>query len=1145
MSSNEDFISKVCNAFKKAVESVSGATLEGREEEFKRTLARHLFDETLGWGDHSKVGVIYDITCFDDENFPIIDIETKWGVEPTHEIKEKLRKRIEELGSVRYGVFASERDFIIYEYSDYKLKDVTKINVAEAIGVARGDYGLSEEGKKRILKLEILRRERLVWIEESDYFEKTYKEISVAKGEGVKLLTENLKDIVRDLTTVLMNFLDSYSKRTDYSGKFLQNTFNDWLKLSMKDEEFEKGDEKRKQKIIEIFCRETAYVLVGKILFIRICEDKDVFEPSLSGKGLSEFLKFYEKRKRENIYLLSFDESREEIKKYYTHLHELGFFDWWIVEEVMKGTFSNDERKIQDSLEKSLDYSIKKCLRRLNRFDFTEVNRDILGDVYQGYLPPDERKHLGEFYTPKEVVEYILDAVDYKSDNEIRGKKILDPACGSGSFLVEATQRLIERYRKIRFNLKSPDDARQVIDDCISSTYGLDIHPFACFIAEMNLLFQLVDLYHIVRQKDKYYELPRLHIYRTDSLVPPSEVTIEIKDFMENSRRKMLIEETKGANRIKNVKFDFVIGNPPYVRKERISTEYKEKVLTKAYSEVYHGDNDLYVYFIARGINQLKEDGTLGYIVSSKFLKTRYGANLRDFVLNSCCIKQFLDFGLIDVFRDVANLPVILVLRKEAEEKYRIANKVKVVIAKQEKGYAKDLMKYVKENIGKETYSDDFIDVFDVKQSSLGRNVWKLVPVYHSEIFEKIKWNSDFLLGKICDVYYCIKTGLNKVDKNGVLVVTEKEVNELNLEKVLLRPVLRGENVRKFKIDYKNQYLVFPYIKEETDGQYKVVDIEKYPNLYQHLSRFKERLAKRTDIRETGNRWYELRPCNYYHIFESEKIITPDLSKRNNFTYDDGKYFCLDSCFVIVINDEYKKELKEKFRPFLKYLLGLLNSKVLEFYFKQISTFVLARHYRYKVEYLEPLPVKTITDVNRILIDELTNKVEQILHLNYESSRLAQKLREFPSSYFENWSFDKLSSIIKRKNLSRESYAISEKLLRTDYKQRDLLDSTETFKIILATGEFIDFDSEEVASYVFEMLKKMNRITRRELLELKIPRQLYLKNLMNQYRKDKEQIVKNEKAVEELEKQIDDLVYKLYDITYAERRIIEDYLKKF
>ncbi|MCJ7560164.1 N-6 DNA methylase [Candidatus Bathyarchaeota archaeon] len=912
----------------------------------------------------------------------------------------------------------------------------------------------------------------------------------------------------------------------------------------MKDEDFKNGLEDERKKIVEVFCRETAYVLVGRLLFIRMCEDKDILEQSLSGKRFAEFLRFYEKRK-ENVYLRAFYDSREEIKKYYGHLHELGFFDWWIIEEMKKGTLSYKDNRVQADLEGDLDYNLKGVFRKLNRFDFAKVNRDILGDVYQGYLPPKERKQLGEFYTPIEVIEYILDAVEYAQENEIRGKTVLDPACGSGGFLVEATQRLVERYKRKGFNLKDPDYAKQVIEGCINSIYGLDLHPFACFIAEMNLLFQLVELYDVVRQKYKYYELPRINVYRTDSLAPYGGTT-DLTDFFENSRRKMLIQEMKEAETVKKIKFDYIVGNPPYVRKERISPDYKEKVLKTVFPKIYHGDNDLYVYFIAKGIEQLKENGTLGYIISSKFLKTRYGQNIRDFILSSSRVKQFLDFGLIDVFKEVANLPIILILEKESDEKRRGENKLKVTIAKKEKGYARDLVKHVRERIEKGPYSDDFIDVFDLSQTSLGRQAWKLIPSYVSDTLQKIKDNSDYPLGKICRVYYCVKTGLNRLGKQGVLVVTKEDVDESNLETALLRPVLRGEDVRKFKVDYKGYYLIFPYIREEIDGQsqYKVVDIQKYPNLHHHLNKFKENLAKRSDIRKTDSEWYELRPCNYYHVFESEKIITPDISRQNNFAYDDGKYFCLDSCFVISLKDVFKKDLKEKSSSFLKYLLGLLNSKLLEFYFRQTSTFVLGRHYRYKVEYLEPLQIKAITDTNRVLTKKIIDAVNQILLLNEKSDGLSRKLAAFPRSYFgEGWRFDKLADTIKSQNLSRESYSVSAKSLRTDYKQRDL-DGSETFRIILATNEFIDLGSEEVASYVLDILKTMNRITKRELLEIEIPEQQHLKSLLSQCRCDKNQVVKNEKAVAEWEKQIENLVYAVYNINQTERRVIEKYLEK-
>ena len=670
-SSSENFISQFCDAFKKAVESASSVTLEGREREFRHVLARRLFDETLGWESHSKIGEIYDITCIDDENFPIILIETKWAVEPTREIKEKLRKHIEELGSVKYGVFASEKDFIVYEYEDFKLKDITKVNVAEAIGVAKGEYGLSEVAKRRILKLELLKRERLVWIEDPEYFEKTYKEISITKGEGVKFLTDNLKIIVNALTTVLMSFFDFYWKRKDhYSGRYLENTFNDWLRFSMKDIEFKKavkkGDEKKRRRIIEVFCRETAYVLLGRVLFTRICEDKEIIKTMISGKGIAESLKYYGKRGIEKVYLRLFGESCERIKRFYSHLHEFGFFDWWLIEEVKKGTLTYDDRKIQDNLEKDLDYSVKKAFRRLNRFNFMQVNRDLLGDVYQGYLPPRERKRLGEFYTPKKVVEYILDAVGYKPENEIREKKILDPACGSGSFLVEATQRLVERYRRSGLNLKNPDDARQIIKECINHIYGLDIHPFACFIAETNLHFQLIDLFDIVRQKDRYYKLPRLNVYRTDSLIPPGEGLIELTVFRDNSRRKMVIEETKGADRIKRMKFDYVVGNPPYVRVDNIARSYRKRY-TEIFKDLLAGKWDIYIPFIYKGIEWLNKYKKFGYIVSNKFFLLEHGLPLREYLLEKCLIDQVIDLSGVKVFAESLPAPAIVIMQKRGE----------------------------------------------------------------------------------------------------------------------------------------------------------------------------------------------------------------------------------------------------------------------------------------------------------------------------------------------------------------------------------------------------------------------------------------------------------------------------------------------
>jgi len=1161
MSSDQDFISQVCNAFRKAVESASGVTLEGREREFRRILTQYLFDELLGWKGYSKIGEIYDIACFDDEDFPIVITETKWGVELTREIKEKLRRRIEELGSVKYGVFASERQFVIYAYEDYKLRDVAQVNVAEAVGVAKGEgYGLSEVARRRVLKLEQLKRGRLVWIEDPDYFERTYKEISVVKKEGVELLTENLKSVVGNLTSVLMNFFDSYWKRKEhYSGRFLENTFNDWLRLSMKSENFKKGNENERRKIVEVFCRETAYVLIGKILFTRICEDKDITKLTISGKGLAESVRYYEKR-RKKPYLIIFDESREKIRKYYTHLYKLGYFDWWWISLEKIGVLRYEDKRIQNALEEDLNDSIKKMFRRFNRFDFTLVDRDILGDVYQGYLPPNERKQLGEFYTPKEVIEYILDAVGYKPQNEIRGKKILDPACGSGSFLVEATQRLIERYRRIGFNLKDPDEAKEIIEECIGSIYGLDIHPFACFIAEINLLFQLVDLYDTVRQKFKHYELSRINVYRTDSLAYAG-AAIKLAEFFDNSRRKMLIEETKGAEKVKKTPFDFVVGNPPYVNFANVikramslkitATVEFYKTLLKKYRKKYKSafwNFDIYFLFLEKGLNWLEDKGKLGFICSNQFMTRYYGKKLRKFLLENSSVRHIVDFGDSGVFKEATNYPCILILEKQGPvEPFKC---VRVNAPKT------NILHDIKSHIHFDKYEDEHYEIFTVIPSSLKVGIWLLAPPDEVKLIEKIENASKDKLSDLCQ----ITTGL-RIGEDGLFIVQQtriidnflvevcpmqykKEMKTFIVERALLKPILKGENIRRWNILWRDLYVIFPH-KEEADQFVSIKEStlkDEYPNVYKYFATHRGDLENRSQWGKSPvdwhGVWYAIMTPGKPEYYKGARILTPALTNTTNFSLSTS-----EQCFVggtagalaIIPKD---KELTLHF-------LGLLNSNMFEFYLKQRTPIKSGAYFQFSKDALKSLPTKLPrTDIEKDIAHNVGNLVDQILGANKRKYYLVEKVKQFPTSYFEdNWSFEKLANIAKV-HLSKSSYRISEKTIRT-YPFKELeYPFREVFRIILATKEHIDFYSEEVASYVLGVLKTMSRITKRELLELKIPEQLHLKNLMFQYRNEREKIIENEKAVMELEKQIDDLVYRLYDITHRERRIIEKYLAR-
>jgi hypothetical protein len=391
------------------------------------------------------------------------------------------------------------------------------------------------------------------------------------------------------------------------------------------------------------------------------------------------------------------------------------------------------------------------------------------------------------------------------------------------------------------------------------------------------------------------------------------------------------------------------------------------------------------------------------------------------------------------------------------------------------------------------------------------------------------------VLGDLAGIHRCLYTGFNEA-----YVVNDEIIRKQNLERELVKPVLRGEDVRRWNISWCGLYVIYPYRK--INGKLVKASIKEYPNIEKYLREFKRRLMSRwyiekvVDDKTREEKWFEYADPRNFEQFENVKILTPDISTRNNFVLDSKGYYCLN--VIYAINPDTGKVNSE-------YLLGTLNSQLLEFYFKHISPFISGGYYRYITQYLERLPIRLPkTPKEETISENVARSVREILQLCQQNHFIKERIRRFPESYFENnLSFDRLANVgIVR--LSKSSYDISAKTIKT-YPFKELeYPFREVSRIILATEEHIDFYSEEIASYVLMVLKNLNKITKRELLELKIPQQLHLKNLLSQYRKDKEQIVKNEKAIEESEKQIDDLIYKLCSISYAERRIVEDYLKK-
>jgi len=864
----------------------------------------------------------------------------------------------------------------------------------------------------------------------------------------------------------------------DRSERFLNfhRGYNQWLRLSGREDNEESK---------EIFCKETIYVLLNKLLLARICEDKGLVTKKLSNNGISRIRELFTYLKDSYKDLLDF--AYRDISQLYSHVFERGIFDWY--------TEGNGE----------LNKALNRVLYIFNHFDFGQVNRDILGKLYEKYLPKEERKRLGEFYTPDEVIDYILDAVGYSPDEEIEGKDLLDPACGSGGFLVRALNRLIDRYRMKGLGPK------EMLNNVISHIYGFDINPFACHIAEMNLLFQVIDLYQKAKEEDRGYRLPRFNIYQTDSLEIPKVAEGLTRWQYPNSRVQKYIEEKETVERIKNKKFDFVVGNPPYVRIERLPKELRDYLIENYKSAVERFD--LYMLFIERGISWLKDNGLFGFITSNKFIQRSTGSGIRRFIIESCEIQHFLDFGDSGVFRDVTNYPLISILvRRERIDKSHVFKYVEALKPRE------DLLTKVRELESKDRYSDNYIRLFKVRQSSL-QDTWRFMPEQEMEVYEKIRTSAKQTLGDLCeDVRRGVVTG-----GNDVFIVGPETIAKYSLEKELLKPILRGEDLKRWRIFWGETFLVYPYTRQA--GKNQLIDLSNYPRAKKYFEDNREYLEKRYSVSKLGKTWYGLHDPVDFDTFERDfKIIAPEMATSNSFVADNSRFWTLERCFIVNPHPD---------KVDVKYLLGLLNSKVLEFSGKHLAPFLSGRYYEYKTIYVKQFPIKLPeTPQEKKVADEIRDLVDRILGLNAKLHENENARRDFSSllGKMENIRLDDYPSVV----LSISSNKIAQ--IRR-----------EGSKVFLNLTDHIECKDEIVARYVELYLRSMENKLRKtedikkEICGVRIPKSKQdLQKVLEQYEGTEKEIRDIPDKIKSLQSEIDQRVYKLYALSKDDIQVIEE-----
>ena len=776
-----------------------------------------------------------------------------------------------------------------------------------------------------------------------------------------------------------------------------------------------------------------------------------------------------------------------------------------------------ETEKEYDNLNKIYDtkgkhYTVRGLIEILKKYKFTihentpieeeiALDPELLGKVFENLLASyneetktTARKLTGSFYTPREVVNYMVEesliaylknTLSEKGIPQVEERlhdlfsyterepqfterekgilieaidhcKILDPACGSGAYPMGILHKMVFILNKLdphneRWMQRQLDKVHEIPDTTLHETlrseiekafkenfndygrklylienciYGVDIQPIAVQIAKLRFFISLI-VDQKVNKRDKNLGIRPLPNLETkfvaantligidrpkQMLLRNSQIDkkeIQLRDVRErhfNARtpatkkkyrerdkelRKELAEllekdgfkpaatrlmagwdpydQNKSAGFFDNewmfglVKgFDIIIGNPPYVSIQRMDDTV---ALKKANYETFENTGDLYSLFYEQGINLLRDRGILCYITSNKWINANYGKSTRLYFATKTNPLILIDFAKVKIFESATVFVNILITEKAKNKNQLLACAI-----------SGDQLP--------DTELRDYFNEHKFELKDVGEGIWK-VSNAASGIINQVIDEVGRPLGKWTDIrfYRGITSGLNEAfhisaqQKESIIKRNKKSSD-------FIKPLLRGKDIKRWSYKYEDLYMLFipwhfPLHNDSQISSASQVAERKfkneYPEIYEHLAGFKEELSNRNQA-ETGIRyeWYALQRygADFWPEFEQPKIVWIEISDRANYAYDESGMFLTNSAYFMT-------------GKHLKYILAVLNSKVADYYFFQITATIAGGRKRYTGQYVERVPVPQISEKDEAPFNKI---VDYILFLKQQES---------------------------------------------------------------------------------------------------------------------------------------------------------------
>ena len=617
----------------------------------------------------------------------------------------------------------------------------------------------------------------------------------------------------------------------------------------------------------EEFALQAAYVTFIRLLLIRVCEDKGIFPGRfISDGGLKHWQEDIERYfvfATGNPYDPLLDMAYANAQNIYAHFftgREL--FNWYRLDRL----------------------HFVMALHRLSRFNFAGVDSDIIGTIYNTYVNRKEKREKGQYYTPPAIVNYILDFVGYNGAAMIgSNKRLIDPACGSGSFLVTAAKRFVAAYKKTGDHI---DDPVAVLDRLQQNLFGFDLNPFACYLAEVNLLIQVLDLVKLAHDLGKRPKIERFHIYNVDALSRPTGKYYYAHFNTLLAQENDIVEQIK--SRAPNTPFAngfaFVVANPPYGA--TLSDEYKD-TLRSEWADVFYGQPDTYTFFLKLGLELLANNGKLGFITPNTYLMGKNTAALRKKLLTMGRIEQIVDLPQ-GIWSDVNVDCVLLFLIAESDEEMRKAQQIQINL------------------LGLRNTLDKLTQRAWTETLTQQQSRWLADTKYEINI------RHDSLLLQIEDA--C------RVPING---------NGGSTSKILRLGHITECSQGIIVYETKDEKQVNPYIKPRRSVPPTENDWKPLLDSSSYVGRYELRWGSKQPYLKYGSWLCRPRESKY---FELPKLVlvrlrNKALRRRLVATFDNADFFNRDNFNNIIAQDKTYD---------LKYILALLNSSLLNYWYSRI-----------------------------------------------------------------------------------------------------------------------------------------------------------------------------------------------------------------